>query len=511
MFAERIRRLIEAVGKDLHEKEEVLRLTLLSALAGENTFLYGPPGTAKSLLARRIAYIFRDARYFEYLLGRFTTPEELFGPVSISRLKDADKFERVVDGFLPSAELVFLDEVWNASSPILNTLLTAINERRFRNGSEELLLPLRSVIGAAGELAPDGAGVRVLWDRFLMRLPVSPVRDSDAFIELVTSTNDLYADPVPVDEKITADELDEWSDKRDEIAIPQEVAALVLDIRERIARHNSMVSETGDGDPIEVSDRRWKQAARLLRTSALLNDRGEVYAIDCAILRHCLWSREEEIPIIETIVEEALKRYSSAGRFDPESLRRRLSTIRDELRRIGVTVRDEDREEAVEYRGEYYRIKDFVEDHLSLIWIGDFQNLSDDEDQETDLFFYGDDDDYAYSERFPVRRVSPHSLEVDGQAFHLETQTVRRTVEEKITIEKTDRDALTQRLDELRSEIADTLRRIAEGRRRDSDEAIRHLFVHRSYSDILETGMEEAERAFSLLDADIVEIVAGLE
>ncbi|MCG8477615.1 MAG: AAA family ATPase [Spirochaetales bacterium] len=389
MFAERIRRLIEAVGKDLHEKEEVLRLTLLSALAGENTFLYGPPGVAKSLLARRIACVFRDARYFEYLLGRFTTPEELFGPVSISRLKDADKFERVVDGFLPSAEIVFLDEVWNASSPILNTLLTAINERRFRNGSEELLLPLRSVIGAAGDLAPDGAGVRVLWDRFLVRLAVSPVRESEAFIELITSTSDLYADPVPDGDKITADELDEWSDKRDEVAVPREVAALILDVRERIARHNSMIAETGDGTEIEVSDRRWKQAARLLRTSALLNDRSEVYAIDCAVLRHCLWSRQDEIPVIETIVREALRRYSSAGRFDPESAQRRLSAIEAELRSIGISVREEDREEAVEYRGEYYRIKDFVEDHLSLIWIGDFQNLADDANQETDLFFYG--------------------------------------------------------------------------------------------------------------------------
>ncbi|MCG8479298.1 MAG: hypothetical protein MI724_09410, partial [Spirochaetales bacterium] len=198
-------------------------------------------------------------------------------------------------------------------------------------------------------------------------------------------------------------------------------------------------------------------------------------------------------------------------RFDPESVRRRLSAIEDELRSIGITVREEDREEAVEYRGEYYRIKDFVEDHLSLIWIGDFQNLSDDENQETDLFFYGEDDDYAYSERFPVRRVSSYSLEVDGQPFHLETQKVRRTVEEKISITTADREAMRSRLEELRSEIGDVLGRIEEVRRDDNDEAIRHLFVHRSYAEILETGMHEAERTFSLLDADIVELIAGLE
>ncbi|MFW5694533.1 MAG: AAA family ATPase [Alkalispirochaeta sp.] len=503
--------MIAALSEGLLEKEETLRLTLLAAAAGENTFLYGPPGVAKSLLARRISFAFRDAKTFEYLLGRFTTPEELFGPVSISRLKDADRFERVVDGFLPSAEIVFLDEIWNASSPILNTLLTAINEHRFRNGSEELQLPLRTVIGAAGQLVPEEPGLRNLWDRFLLRLPVSPVQETDAFIRLLQETDPLDGDPVSPEDKISADELDEWTDARDGVTIPSDVASLIVDIRERIARHNSMTRDDSGGSPIEVSDRRWRQAARLLRTSALLNDRTAVNAVDCIILRQCLWSQEADIPVVNTIIEEALRRYTTSGRFDPDTVRRRLDDALNRLHGATTSESEEDAMEPVRYRGEYYRIDEFVDDHVALIWIVDFESLSENESQDTDVFFYGESDDYAYSERLPIRRISDDSVEIDGQVFALETRPVRRTVQHRIDPAASQQEDIKQELTAIRDEVQATLERIAGYRVLTDDEAASHLFVHRSYAEMLDEGMAEAEQVFALLQTDVHAALSSLE
>src|SRR5512145_2554755 len=169
----RLADLLDALERGLVERRRQVRLALLAALAGEHTLLIGPPGTAKSELARRLHLAFADARYFERLLTRFSVPEELFGPLSISALEQ-DRYERQTAGYLPQASIAFIDEVFKANSAILNALLTLLNERQFDNGAGRIACPLISAIGATNEV-PAGEVAEAFFDRFLVRLPVGPV------------------------------------------------------------------------------------------------------------------------------------------------------------------------------------------------------------------------------------------------------------------------------------------------------------------------------------------------
>ena len=186
----RIHQLLQQLNEQVFGKEHVVSLALLSAVAGESIFLLGPPGVAKSMVARRLKLAFREGTSFEYLMSRFSTPDELFGPVSISRLKDDDIYERVTEGYLPSAAVVFLDEIWKAGPAIQNSLLTVINEKKYRNGRFEIKVPLKGLVAASNELPASGQGLEALWDRFLVRVLVGGIEDLSDFDRMIASVSE---------------------------------------------------------------------------------------------------------------------------------------------------------------------------------------------------------------------------------------------------------------------------------------------------------------------------------
>ena len=173
--AARLREVVKTATVGMVGREQLAELIVLAAVAQEHLLVIGPPGTAKSAIVRRVAGAL-GGRYFEYLLGRFTEPSELFGPVDLRKLREG-VVETDVTGMLPEADVVFLDEVFLGSTAVLNTLLGILNERRFRRGQTVHHCPLRVCVGAANAL-PDDESLAAFADRFLLHLFVEPVPDN---------------------------------------------------------------------------------------------------------------------------------------------------------------------------------------------------------------------------------------------------------------------------------------------------------------------------------------------
>ena len=326
---ERFKLLLQEMNRGIYEKNTEISLSLLAALAGESVILLGPPGVAKSMVARQLKTAFRDAQSFEYLMSRFSTPDEIFGPVSIQKLKTSDTYERAVEGYLPTADVVFLDEIWKAGPAIQNTLLTVINEKIFRNGNREMHLPLKLLVAASNELPAKGEGLEALWDRFVIRIESRPIKLEKNFRAMLLESHadfsrstralghadfsgstgvlghaDFADNADSSDLKITGEEYAEWAEKICKIGVKEEVLDAISAIRKSLRAVN--VDEAAERRNSYVSDRRWKNIVRLLRTSAFMQDREKVDICDLLPIYHCLWQEPEERDAIRSIVIRAL-------------------------------------------------------------------------------------------------------------------------------------------------------------------------------------------------------------
>ena len=281
------------------DKQEIIRLMMISAIAGEHMVIVGPPGTAKSAMINMFARLM-DAKYFEYLLTRFTEPNELFGPVDIAAFREG-RYTRRIEHMLPTAEIVFLDEIFKSNSAILNSLLHVINERKFQNGPEVVPVPLISLFAASNEV-PNDENLAAMFDRFLVRV-LSDNLDSYHFHELMSKGVALEV------RKMTGKgtELRPLISARDLRAVQSGFDRFMAFPDEFLAKYKGLIFQIRS-EGISVSDRRAVKLLKLFAASAVFDGRTRVHDGDFFVLRH-IWNNLDQVELLEEIVNPVVDAY----------------------------------------------------------------------------------------------------------------------------------------------------------------------------------------------------------
>ena len=332
-LSDRIKTLLKYLNQNLYGKEEAVRLALLSAVAGESIFFIGLPGTAKSMISRRIAAAFSDfykdgkfntenGGYFEYLMNEFSTPDEICGPVDLSALNEKpSRYTRQTKGYLPSAKVAFLDEIWKSGPAILNTLLTIVNEKIFHNGSEIEKVPLISLAAASNELPEKNRGLEALWDRFILRVSVNPVSDEEDFFKVVDDGNkEVVSTAELTDVLLSIADVESWQPEINKIELSDEAKNVITAIRQELTKINQDAKHKGD-ENYYISDRRWKKIVHILKTSAFLNGRKSVDLMDCSLIEYCIWNTDKQHDESSKIIEKILKQNGISFNLDIDDIK----------------------------------------------------------------------------------------------------------------------------------------------------------------------------------------------
>ncbi|GED17422.1 MoxR-like ATPase [Aneurinibacillus migulanus] len=290
----KIEEAIQLLESRFLEREELIRLLFLGMMSSENVLLIGPPGTAKSQLARGVSQLFGSEQCFDYLLTKFTTPDEMFGPVSLQQLKQ-DRYIRQTDGYLPASQFAFLDEIFKANSAILNALLSILNERLFFNGKEKQNVPLLFLMAASNELPEENEQLEALYDRFLIRYEVGYLKNVSSY-ELMFQLPD---EPLPT--LLSLDDVQSVREQARHVKLSESLVYFLYELKQAMEEKE-----------FSLSDRRWSKIGHIWKTSAALNGREYVSIWDTVYTPHMLWNVPEDLPVLAELFDkhfqDALKR-----------------------------------------------------------------------------------------------------------------------------------------------------------------------------------------------------------
>lgn len=274
------------------EREEMIKGMLIGFIARQHVLFVGAPGTAKSAMVADLAKCVTGTNYFQWLLTRFSTPEELFGPVSLKALEQ-DTYKRNTKNKLPEAHIGFVDEIFKANSAILNALLTLANERLFYNNGGIVQSPLFSIVGASNEWPEEGEGLEALFDRFILRYEIDYIQDGNDFVKMLQGSCPAQRPSITLAE---LEQLQFHSEMM--VTVPQDILEVLRDIRDVLKLEG-----------IRPSDRRFRQVLSLLKASATLDGRDYVVRKDLIILVHSLWvtpEANERSIVRQTVQDRAL-------------------------------------------------------------------------------------------------------------------------------------------------------------------------------------------------------------
>ncbi len=349
--------VLEPMKRSFVGKDEIIDLLGICLVARENLFILGPPGTAKSALVQQLARRI-EGKIFDYLLTRFSEPNEIFGPFDIRRLRDGELITNT-EGMLPEATFVFLDELLNANSAILNSLLLVLNERIFRRGRETRHLPTLIVVGASNHLPQDDA-LGALFDRFLLRVRSDNVHQ-EQLSSVLSAGWQLDMQQEENAAEVSVDDVRQLSALLRSVDLSQ-VQATYVDLVHRL-RHVG----------VAISDRRAVKLQRILAASALLCGRLVVNRTDLWVLRH-IWDTEEQQDVLAAVIDDVLQeatdeekatshpRSHSNNAPDPERLAEELERIETRIEQEKLPTTDQA----------------YVQDQLGLLaarcqWVSDVQ------------------------------------------------------------------------------------------------------------------------------------------